>query len=103
MTFDTTNIFKVYETVNSQIYRYATAPGAPTQQQKPEMAEIEFECPNCKTKTLIQVNLKRNIPIKKNATLFPKNNILICPVCKNRNDLSNLRRQIESQTKKKIL
>lgn len=103
MTFDTSNIFKVYETVNSQIYRYVTAPGAPTQQQKPEMVEIEFECPNCKTKTLIQVNLKRNIPIKKNATLFPKNNILICPVCKNRNDLSNLRRQIESQTKKKIL
>ena len=104
MSFDTTNIFKIYETPNSQIYRFATpqAPVVPVP-QRANMAIIEFECPNCKTKTRIQANLKAGFPIEKDAIPFPKDNIFICPACKVRNDLSTIRGQVESQSKRKIV
>lgn len=103
MSFDTTNIFKIYETPNSQIYRFATPQVGPAPQQMPHMALIEFGCPNCKTKTKIQANLKEGVPIQKGAIPFPKDNVFICPACNGRNDLSTLRGQIESQSKKKIV
>jgi hypothetical protein len=103
MSFDTTNIFKIYETAKSQIYRFATpqAPAVPSAQQA-NTAIIEFECPNCKAKTKIQANLKAGIPIEKDAISFPKDNIFICPACKVRNHLGTIRSQVESQSKRKI-
>ena len=103
MSFDTTNIFKIYETPNSQIYRFVTPQVSPVPQQMPNMVKIEFECPKCKTKTKIQANLKKGASIQKGSVPFPKDNIFICPACNNRNDLSILRNQIESQSKKKIV
>lgn len=104
MSFDTTNIFKIYETPSSQIYRFAVpqVPIVPGPQQA-NIAIIEFECPNCKTKTRIQANMKAGIPIEKNTTPFPKDNIFVCPACKARNDLSTIRNQLESQSKRKIV
>lgn len=103
MSFDTTNIFKIYETPNSQICRFATPQVGTVPQQMPNMAVIEFECPNCKTKTKIQANLKKGVAIQKGSVPFPKDNVFICPACNSRNDLSTLRNQIESQSKKKIV
>ncbi|CAD6495077.1 MAG: Serine dehydrogenase proteinase [Candidatus Argoarchaeum ethanivorans] len=103
MSFDTTNIFKIYETPNSQIYRFVIPQVSIAPQQMPNMAVIEFECPNCKTKTKIQANLKEGVPIQKGSVPFPKDNVFMCPACNNRNDLSTLRNQIESQSKKKIV
>lgn len=103
MSFDTTNIFKIYETPKSQIYRFATPQFAAAPERMPDMALVEFECPNCKTRTKIQANLKEGLPTSEGATVFPKDNVYICPACKARNDLSALRRQIESQSKKRIV
>jgi len=103
MSFDTTNIFKIYETPNSQIYRFVTPQAIPTPQQAPDVAIIDFECPNCKTKTRLQANLKEGLPLQKGNLSFPKDNIFICPACKSRNDMSVLRGQIESESKKKIV
>jgi len=103
MSFDTTNIFKIYETPNSQIYRFVTPQAIPTPQQSPDVAIIDFECPNCKTKTRLQANLKDGLPLQKGNLSFPKDNIFICPACKARNDMSVLRGQIESESKKKIV
>jgi hypothetical protein len=106
MSFDTTNIFKIYETTNSQIYRFVTpqvAPQVVPGPQQVDMAIIEFECPKCKTKTKIQANLDPALPLQKDVIPFPKDNVFICPACKNRNDLSTMRRQIESQSKRKIV
>ncbi len=103
MSFDTTNIFKIYETPKSQIYRFVTPQVGPALQQMPNMASIEFECPNCKTKTKIQANLKEGVPIQKGAVPFPKDNVFICPACNGRIDLSTLKGQIESQSKKRIV
>jgi len=104
MSFDKTNIFKIYETPKSQIYRFAIPQTSVVSgPQQANMAIIEFECPNCKTKTRIQANLKAGVPIEKSAIPFPKDNILICPACKARNDLSTIRIQLESQSKRKIV
>ncbi len=103
LTFDTTNIYKIYETPKSQIYNFVTPQIGPIQQKMANKVLIEFECPNCKTKTNIQANLKKDFPIQKDAIPFPKDNIFICPVCKTHNDLRDLKNQIESQTKKKIV
>ena len=69
----------------------------------PDTVLIEFECPNCKTKTKIQANLKEGVPMQEGSVPFPKDNVFMCPACNNRNDLSTLRNQIESQSKKKIV
>ena len=103
MSFDTTNIYKIYETPNSQIYRFVTPQGGPLSKQTPDLARIDFECPKCKTVSKIQANFKKGAPIQKNSTPFPKDNVFICPSCNDRIDLSTLRRQIESQSKKKIV
>jgi len=102
MSFDTTNIYKIYETPNSQIYRFVTPqvlPGTP----QPDFAIVEFECPKCKTKSKLQANLKSNVPNEKDTIPFPKDNIFICPACKTHNDVNAIRRQVESQTKRKMV
>lgn len=103
ITFDTTNMYKIYETPTSQLYRFAVPRGQPNPQQQPDRAMIDLECPNCKTKSKIQANLKDGIPLEVGAKNFPKDNVFICPVCNNRMDLSSFRAQIESQTKKRVL
>jgi hypothetical protein len=103
MSFDTTNIYKIYETPNSQIYLFVTQQGGIPPEHTPEKARIDFVCPKCKTVSKIQANFKKGSPIEKDCTPFPKDNILICPSCNDRIDLSTLRRQIESQSKKKIV
>ena len=103
MSFDTTNIYKIYETLESQIYRFATPKIRPEQRRLPEKVIINFECPNCKTITIIQGNFKKGVKTIKGAITFPKDNIFICPSCNARNDLNTLRNQIESEQKNKII
>lgn len=103
MSFDTTNLFKIYETPISQIYRFETPHAGLSTQQMADSALIEIECPVCKTKTKIQANLREGVPIQKDYLPFPKDNVLICPSCKGRIDLNTMRKQIESESKKRIV
>jgi len=103
MTFDTTGIYKIFETIESQLYRFEIAPGGPVPQQPVDSVIIDLECPNCKTKSKIQANFKDGVPLQKDAIAFPKDNMFICPRCKHKIDLSTFRGQIESQTKKKVI
>lgn len=103
MSFDTTNIFKIYETPSSQIYRFVTPQTVPTTKQEADMGIFDYVCPKCKHKTKLQANLKRGLPLQPGAVEFPKDNVFICPACDARNDLSDLRAQLESESKKKIV
>jgi predicted RNA-binding Zn-ribbon protein involved in translation (DUF1610 family) len=104
MSFET-NIYKIFETVESQIYRFAVAPGQRPPNGKPnEIAEINFECPKCKEKFLIQANLEENIPLKKDHIPYPiDNDVFKCPNCSTESNISNIRLQIEAQSGKKIV
>lgn len=102
ITFDITSIFKVFETPSSQIYRHLLS----EQQIQPANAKkikIDFTCNKCGTMSKLQANFEKGIPLDKGTTPFPDDNIFICPKCSSRHDLSPLRMQIESQTKKQIV
>ncbi|MFH1509536.1 MAG: ATP-dependent Clp protease proteolytic subunit [Candidatus Nealsonbacteria bacterium] len=102
MTFGT-NIYKVFETQDSQIYRFI-AQGIPQQNQgDAKTVIIDFECNNCKKHSKIQANLGEKQPLQQDCSEFPKDNKYMCSGCQTENNLSELRRQIEAQTKKIIV
>ena len=106
MTFESTSIYKIFETPESQIFRFSQpqTQQLPVAGKKPiTKAIIDFACPSCKNVTKIQANFKKNLPIEKGATSFPKNGMFICPSCKNTNNINAIRQQIEMQTKQKIV
>lgn len=111
MTFETTNIYKIFETEKTQIVRFALVgnpqmpnlPVFPPQQQK-DCAIIDFECPNCKQHIKIQANLGANSPLQNGNVPFPlKDNLLLCPRCKGLNNILPIKLQIEAQSGKKIV
>lgn len=105
ISFDITNIIKIFETPDTQIYfHFQVGQSAP--QIPPEKADsvlVDVVCPNCENRVKIQANLKKNVPVKKGAIPFPKDSVFLCPKCDSRIDLSSLRGQIESQAKKKVV
>lgn len=104
MTLESTNIYKVFETPTSQIYNFALPPGAQTPQPGDvDLIQADVQCGNCNTVTKVQANLKPGIPMQGGAIPFPANDMFICPSCKSNINIGDLRKQIESQTKKRIL
>ncbi|MBL7955274.1 MAG: hypothetical protein JNJ91_09555 [Flavobacteriales bacterium] len=105
LTFEGTNIFKVYETIGSQVYRFvggAVPPPAP-QPQQIQAANFDFPCPKCKTPFKIQANLAPGVPMGEGMTPYPANDIFVCPVCNTQSNLSQARLQIEAQSGKKVV
>lgn len=106
MTLESTNIYKIFETPISQIMRFSGAnvpPPAPLPNNKIEKVFVDFECPACKNKYTIQANLVKGIKLEDGKFPFPPNNIFICPNCKAQSNLSQIRLQIEAQTRKKLI
>ena len=114
MLFDKTNIYKVFETPNTQIFRRVNQMGAPAlqisipqktgQQQVQEFVVIDYICPRCKTPKKIQANLDSHTNLNPVYIPFPVgNNIFVCENCGLENNLSATRLQIEAQTGKKIV
>lgn len=102
MTFDTA-IYKVFETPNSQIYRYLGLPADKAVKGiSAESAVVDVKCNKCKNKIKIQANFKKGLLIEKGSIPFPPDNQFKCIQCGAEADLSSLRKQIEAQTKKKI-
>lgn len=116
MSFDGP-VYKICETKTSQIYRIM--PIAPQQGPQnlvhpqdslnkqapniPKNAIIDFECLKCKNRYKIQANFERGLGYEEGMIPYPtKDNISVCPVCGNKNDLTAARRQIEAQTKRTI-
>lgn len=105
MSFET-NIYKIIETADTQIYRFTTGPNPGVQPipKTQKMAGLNFNCPKCKEPFLIQLNIGQSEPLKPGHIPFPvDNNIFNCPNCKTPSNLTQLRLQIEAQTGKKIV
>lgn len=106
MFFDSTNIFKVYETPGSQIYRYIPIQGIPQQvvpSQDINQAEVGIQCPQCKNEIKLQANFNENIPLKPGLIKMPKEDKIECPNCKKEIDLVNLKKTIEGQVRRRIV
>jgi hypothetical protein len=105
MTLESTNLYKIFETSETQIMRFAAGNNVPNQVPPKEASSIvfDFECPNCKTKHTIQAKLNASAAIESGKQPYPPNDIFICNNCKNNNNLAPIRLQIEAQTGKKII
>jgi len=106
MSFDGTNIYKIFETPVSQIYRFKLAPGShpiPLPHQQVDAALVQILCPKCKQKIEIQANFQKDVPVKAGAFKFPEDNKLRCPNCSAEINVNDLRLQLESESKKRIL
>ena len=104
MTF-ATNIYKIFETPESQILRFTLQAGVPLPQpaRESDAAMLDFQCGNCKASSRIQANLEKSQPIQPGSHPFPSDNKFRCPHCGAENDLSEARRQIEAQAKKPVV
>jgi len=87
MTFSS-NIYKVIETPVSQIYRFVASAAAPMIQPGTPQAQTSLDVAR---------------PLEQGKIPFPADNRYTCPSCGEVTDLSPVRRQIEAQTKRRIV
>jgi hypothetical protein len=100
MSFST-NIYKLFETVESQIYRFQAQPVTPVTGEL--IAQIQVVCSSCGWKGNVQANLEHRQPIRPGFLPFPESNHLDCPGCRAQIDLTDARRKIEAQAKKTVV
>jgi hypothetical protein len=117
MTFDQTPTYKLFETTNSQVLRLLAQ--APLMTQGPQLLGgatpriimptagaagmmIPFACPKCQKIHILQADFDNQRPLQPNAEKFPSDDILVCNQCKSNHNLGALRKQLESQTGRKI-
>lgn len=109
MTFSS-NIYKVFETAESQIYRFLAPAGAlmappPLGGGAPAAGHVlaQIKCGKCGKDHSIQCDFGQLQPLQPGAKKYPKDDILICDQCKTPHNLGDLRRQLELQLKKEII
>jgi hypothetical protein len=103
MSLEATNIYKIFETINTQIQRFASI-NAPTPLNNPGNSfVINIECPSCKHKYEIQVKFNNSIKDDPNKQKYPKNDTFVCPNCKFNINLAPVRMQIEAQSGQKVI
>ncbi len=106
MTFSS-NIYKVFETPVSQIYRFITPQVPPPAALQPagdaNVAILEVQCQQCKNISKIQANLGSAQPLQEGCLPFPVSDRLKCPSCGAEIILTDARRQIEAQARKPVV
>jgi hypothetical protein len=122
MTFEQTGIYKLVETPNSQINRFAAqmlmaSPGMGPQgpmipaigqqpanlgRNAPTGAIIHFKCPKCQMNHPLQVDFEQQRPLQPNMARYPSNDILICSKCKSSHVIAGIRKQLELQSGRKV-
>lgn len=104
MTFET-NVYKVFETPSSQIYRFLVpqGPGAPQPIAIGDKAIAELECGKCHNKFKLQLNFAPGLALEAGCIPYPTNDIFRCPNCGLEHNLADMRRQVEMQTKKQVI
>jgi len=89
-----TDVYKMIETPDSQIYRQIQVQVA--QQQ---VGSVNFDLPcACGKVSKLQANINGPVPIQPGNSPFPTDNKFKCPQCQTEHDLSKMRQQIEAQT-----
>lgn len=109
MTFEGSNLYKLFETPNSQIYRHVV-PKTPSVSPVPipgqDLASVgaDIVCNNCNSAIKIQANFKKDAVLEPGAILLtPQSNTIKCPNCDKEHNISTLKTQIETQTRRKIV
>lgn len=114
LTFEKSNIYKIYETPNSQIINQVAIQNAPPQQLIPQdmipqlpknlkTLDVDMNCGVCGTINKFQARFTKSVPLKAGYKNFPATNKFKCLNCQAENDMTNARKQIENQFGKKIV
>ncbi|CDO03085.1 Serine dehydrogenase proteinase [Oceanobacillus picturae] len=100
MSFDT-NIFKVIETSDTQIYRHLNSEAPP--QSDNDVLFAGIECGKCKYKNNIQINLDTAKPVKKGFKTISKDKSIICEQCSTNINLEGFINDVQAQTRKNVI
>lgn len=111
LTFDTTNIYKIYETPKSQIISQVNVPvitpvqgtPLPIPAQDVKSLDVDFKCNACQYVTKIQARFTKAEPLKSGFMNFPPSNKFRCKGCQVEHDINGVRQNIERQFGKKIV
>lgn len=107
MSFESTNMYKLFETKETQIERYLVQQimqGKPPKPDQIEKAEANYKCNNCGQILKIQFNFKPNTSLKTGNLPYPiKDDILVCPNCKSENNIKPMKLSLEAQLGKKVI
>lgn len=101
MTFDASNIFKIFESPDSVVARrFNAAPVTPKQAaaiagQQAMAAHFDVTCSNCKQVSKIQLDFIQPIPLQPGALRYPASGQLPCPKCGSTLHLAKVRKEIE--------
>lgn len=114
ISFSTTNLYKIFETSSDQILRFVSPNVAPPMMQGipnqlPQLppaaaarADVAVNC-KCGTSSKLQINLNHKQPLQPGSIQFPANDQFICPKCGTVHVLTDLKRQVEAQTKQRVV
>ncbi len=113
LTFDSSPVYKIYETPTSQIMRVIQqqqhiipsnllAPSPQNLPQNIDAMDVDVDCGNCHHKNKIHAGLGKPAKFKLGFAKFPADNNLKCVKCGNDINLLGLRQQVEAQFGKKI-
>ena len=117
ITFDTSNIYKIFETPTTQINRAFNmqpqgvlplvqapqgAAGGPNNVVGGSGMMVEMTCPSCGVPLKFQADFDSLKPLQAGCLRFPASDEIACPKCKNSLQLAPIRQNIESQTKRKV-
>jgi len=106
LTFESP-VYKIYETPFSQVKKMVIAPGAVPQAAGLDQvgpgtpsALVKFGC-RCGKELITQLNFVPGMPLTPGAVAFPLDtNKVICPHCRDENDLTAQRKLVEQKTGK---
>lgn len=110
LLFESTTTFKIFATEDNKIFKQAVPANQVIpipQTQKPDVVELEQQCPKCGKIHKIYGKFVKNPQIDKDLHArgfkpFPKDDKIICS-CNFVIDLSGIKNQIETQVKRKLL
>ena len=103
MTLHGTEIYKLFETPSTHIYRHNRVAANSVRRAVPGSVNLNVPCNNCGMSLQVQGKFKKETPDIPGHLKFPVNNMLKCPGCGVDIDLSNYRKEIESETKQRII
>ena len=115
MSFESTSIYKIFETEGSHIYRHMTSvqfapapPRLPSPLPPPSMSPssvmADIKCVKCKHRFKVQINLKEGMQLEESVVPYPiSTDSLDCPECGQSIDVAQIRRNVETQFERRAV
>lgn len=109
MSFESTPIYKIFETGEFRIYRYVTpVKFPPSSSQSPSLsptsAAVDVACTRCKHGFNVRINLKKGMRLEEGVVPYPiTTDSMNCPECSQSIDVTQMRGHVEMQTGRRVV